>query len=59
MKLGKNDDGRIVIKKYYGVCPKCGIDIEMDVQRTVCPRCKAIVDLPFNHDEDWLRDVKR
>lgn len=43
---------RIVIGKYYGVCPKCGTDIEMDVQRTVCPFCGAVVDLPFRHDPE-------
>lgn len=59
MRSERNDGERIVIKKYYGVCPKCGLDIEMDVQRTVCPRCRAIVDLPFNHDEDYLRGQKR
>lgn len=46
------DEERIVIKKYYGVCPKCGTDIEMDVQRTMCPFCGAIVDLPFRHDSE-------
>ena len=46
------DEERIAIKKYSGVCPKCGTDIEMDVQRTMCPFCGAIVDLPFRHDSE-------
>lgn len=45
MRSERNDGERIVIKKYYGVCPKCGLDIEMDVQ--------------LNHDEDYLRGQKR
>lgn len=47
-----NESERIVVKRYYGYCPKCKEYIEMDVKRTVCPFCGAIVDLPFDHKAD-------
>lgn len=35
---------------YYGVCPKCGTDIERYDSRVTCPFCGAIVDLPFTRN---------
>ena len=38
---------KLTMPLYYGICHKCGTEIDRYDSRVTCPFCGAIVDLPF------------